>query len=168
MRIKWSSDAAQSILWQLREAEQNMNDCIREAAFSRSALEDANPGAESKTLNRLMADFEETLSQLQGYANELDELVRATQNAKNRFEDAEKNISGEIDSIATGTNAAGPGYCPPLPPIDIADAVDVAPGWIIPEIEVLPRMRLDDWIQSPVWFMNLLNNQEFFTTLMNR
>jgi len=168
MRVKWSSEAAQSILWQLREAEQSMNDCIREAASGRAALEEANPDAQSRTLNQLAAAYEDTLNQLRGYANELSELVRVTRETKNRFEDAEKSISDGIDRIATGAGITAPDYCPPLPPIDIIEPEEVFFGWTLPTIGLMPPMRLDDGIPTPGWFLNLLNDQEFFTTLMNR
>lgn len=168
MRVKWSGDAAQSILWQLREAEQSMNDCIREAASGRSALDEANPDAQSRTLNRLTAEFEEALGLLRGLAEDLGGLVRATETARDRFRDAEKSISDEIDRIATGTGAAAPDYCPPLPPVDMNEGPDSFFGWTVPVVELMPTMRLDGGIPAPDWFLRLLNNQEFFTTLMNR
>lgn len=161
MRIVWSSDAAQDILHQMREAEQNMSDCLREANSSRTALRDANPGAESKTLNELTEDFEQTIDYLEKTAQELRDLIRQTEKAKERFEDAEKDISGMIDQISTGAGNSG-GYIPGAPAPIPTPLID----WVVPKVELMPMMRIWNRVPTPVWLQTLLNNSDFFLDLM--
>lgn len=163
MRIIWSSDAAQDLIRRMREAEQNMGDCLRQAGESRCALDDANPGAESRTLNEITKDFEQTIRHMENTARELSELIRKTEKAKARFEDAENEISSMITNIRTGASATG-SQAPSAAAVrdDRIPVID----WAVPKPLILPTMRTGNRVPAPLWLENLLNDPEIFRNLM--
>jgi len=164
MRIVWSSDAAQDLIRQMREAEQNMADCLMRAGESREALDEANPGAESKTLNKLTKDFEQTIRHLEQTAQELRELIRKTEKAKANFEDAENDIGRLIENISTGAGSVSAAAATAVEAV--WDRGVPVIEWTLPKPLVLPMMRTRNSIPAPVWLEDLLNDPALFHNLI--
>ena len=90
MRIQWNSDAIESIIRQLADAEAELSACGGNAGRVREALNEANPGRDDKRLNAITERFEAAMARLERLKDELDETVRDARMANERFLEAEQ------------------------------------------------------------------------------
>lgn len=166
MRIRWSSDAAQAVLRQMRDAEQSMADCLRDADLGRAALAEADPDSQSKTLNKIAAEFEAIISRLERTADDMQRLIRSTQNAKRQFEEAEQSITNMIDRVDTGSGITETGTTI-AGVINAASIITVPYEWYTePKVEPMPRMRMAEGVPAAQWLSDLLGEDEIFRTWM--
>lgn len=157
MRIVWSGDAAERIIRRLKEAEEALDACVREAQQIRSDLDSANEDGSNRRLNAITNRYEAAVAQLRRTAREADDLVKAAKRAAESFEDAENQVLRNIRSIDGEKAAPQTGYTAGRGfgqngDIHIPPQID----WIVHKPLIIPVSRLDSIRPVPDWIKNLL------------
>lgn len=152
MRILWNSDVAQQIIRRMNDASQGMGDCLMDAKIAAGALNEANEGGESETLNRLTAQFAALTKRLQAAQQELNDLIADVRSTDQRFEDVEEQISAMIEGMGSGAET---------PQHSGASGTRLI-GMTIDRARLMPLMRETAGRYTPDWLLKLAEEPSHF------
>ena len=107
MRIVWSEAHAQNIANNLRRIHEQMEESLQQARTARSTIDEANPGGGNSRLNAIIEEYERLVSQLRRTEEEVESLIKGTQNMIDAFEDAEREAVSIMESLETGVASDG-------------------------------------------------------------
>ena len=163
MRIQWNSDAIESIIRQLADAEAELSACGGNAARVREALAEANPAGDDKRLNTITERFETAMARLERLKDELDETVRDAQRANERFMEAElknKKLVTRLDGQRTDAED----YIKVVRRFPIRATVPQRP-WKVPSPRIMPDSYNAWRIGVPEWLTQLLREYNIDTRI---
>ena len=147
MRIQWSSTAAQETADKLRSAEYALGDCLQRTGLVYSALAEADPDGENKTLQKLSEQFGVCARRLKKLRDGVDDLNRAILKTDERFQEAEARILHLIDAMAQGDDA--PAYSAPAAYVN----------WVPEAFAVMPDMRINT-PPLPFWLKRIIEDAD--------
>lgn len=163
MRIQWNSDAIESIIRQLADAESELSACGGNAVRVREALAEANPAGDDKRLNTITERFETAMARLERLKDELDETVRDARRANERFLEAEQRnmkLVTRLDGQKTDTE----GYIKVARRLPIRATVPQRP-WKVPSPKIMPDSYVAWRIGVPEWLTQLLRDYNIDTRI---
>lgn len=159
MRIEWNSDAIESIIRRLANAEDELNVCKVDADRVREALNEANPQMDDKRLNSIAAQFETAAEQLERLKKELNETIRNARLADERFREAEQRnlrLVEKLEDTKTGNNS----FATAAKRMPVRATAPVR-HWTVPKPRVMPG-GYNAWrIATPIWLAQLLKEFDF-------
>ncbi|MBQ8973771.1 MAG: hypothetical protein IJ074_11930 [Clostridia bacterium] len=159
MDIRWSSESAAEVIRWLKDTQQRLGDCLSEAAAARSAVEDAKPSEDSRAIEILLTRYDETVERMRKSQEAVEALAKRTEEARQRFEDAENTISRMLEAVAQEAerdpNAVYAEIEYRNPPILTRSAQIQAPI-------ILPEMRVTQSVMVPDWLQALMNDDSLF------
>lgn len=159
MRIEWNSDAIESIIRRLANAEDELNVCKGDAERVREALNEANPRMDDKRLNSIAAQFENAAEQLERLKKELDETIRDVRNADIKFREAEQRnlrLVEKLEDTKPGNNS----FFAAARRMPIRATVPVR-HWSVPRPRLMPGNFTAWRIMTPTWLTQLLKEFDF-------
>ena len=159
MRIEWNSDAIESIIRRLANAEDELNVCKGDADRVREALNEANPKMDDKRLNSITAQFENAAEQLERLKKELNETIRDARNADEKFREAERRNLMLVEKLEDAKNGNN-GFAAAAKRVPIRATAPVR-HWSVPRPRVMPG-DFSAWrIMTPAWLTQLLKEFDF-------
>lgn len=158
MRIQWNSEIAREILRYMQQASNCLDAGRGEVKSVEDAFADANPDSDNSVLNRLYDEFHKTISCMERLNDEFRDEIHQMQRAIEIFEDAEREISADIDHIATGVPTEMFGF-------DFPGTAPEPMGWSV-EPRLMPVMHRFDEIPAPTWLQDLLEDPEKFNWIV--
>lgn len=159
MRIEWNSDAIESIIRRLANAEDELNVCKGDADRVREALSEANPKMDDKRLNSIAAQFENAAEQLERLRRELNDTIRDARNADEKLREAEQRnlrLVEKLEDVKNGYNS----FAAAAKRVPIRATAPVR-HWSVPRPRVMPG-DFSAWrIMTPAWLTQLLKEFDF-------
>lgn len=158
MRIVWSGDAAERIIRRLKEAEEALDACVKEAQQIRRDLDEANEDGSNRRLNAITNRYEAAVARLRRTAQEADDLVKAAKRAADSFEEAEKRAVRNMNSIDGEKAAPQTGHTLGRGSAHAHDFyIRPQVEWFVPRPMIIPTPRLDNLRPTPAWIKTLLD-----------
>ena len=159
MRIEWNSDAIESIIRRLANAEDELGVCRNDAARVREALNEANPEMDDKRLNNIAAQFENAVEQLERLKEELNETIRDARLADERFREAEQRNLRLVEKLEE-TKAGNNSFAAVAKRIPVRATAPVS-HWKVPRPRIMPGDYIAWRIKTPAWLTQLLKEFDF-------
>ncbi|MBQ4089713.1 MAG: hypothetical protein IJC56_07520 [Clostridia bacterium] len=156
MRIQWNSDAAESIIRQLADAESELSACRGDADRVRNALTDANPDRDDRRLNTITERFEAAMARLERIRDELNETMRDARRANESFLEAENRNLRLVARLEEG-HEADEGARPTIIRTPAPATVPTEP-WQVHIPKVMPANYAGWTVEIPGWLNELLGD----------